>query len=188
MSSCLSCLSNPVLSVCDVGVLWPNGWTDQDETWQADRPHCVRWEPSSPFVQGGGGGAPNFRPIPVWPNGWLDQDATWYGGTTRPRRLCVGWGPSSPPQFGIILKVCITRMLAINVSIPNLTVARLVQFPSPQMTDNNSSFTLKSHVVIFRQSPFAANAVPKLFAMATSLRPAIWAMSSLDTLSPKTNP
>jgi len=24
------CLS--VLSVCDVGVLWPNGWTDQDET------------------------------------------------------------------------------------------------------------------------------------------------------------
>jgi len=32
-------------------------------------------------------------------------------------------------------------MLAINVSIPNLNlaVARLVQFPSPQMTDNKSS-------------------------------------------------
>jgi len=27
------CLS--VLSVCDVGVLWPNGWMDQDETWYA---------------------------------------------------------------------------------------------------------------------------------------------------------
>ena len=27
LSVCLSCLS-----VCDVGVLWPNGWTDQDET------------------------------------------------------------------------------------------------------------------------------------------------------------
>ena len=44
------CLS--VLSVCDVGVLWPNGWTDQDETWQAGRPRprppCVRWGPSSP--------------------------------------------------------------------------------------------------------------------------------------------
>jgi len=26
--TCLSCLS-----VCDIGVLWPNGWTDQDETW-----------------------------------------------------------------------------------------------------------------------------------------------------------
>jgi len=30
---CLSCLS-----VYDVGVLWPNGWTDQDETWHAGRP------------------------------------------------------------------------------------------------------------------------------------------------------
>jgi len=32
--------------VCDAGVLWPNGWTDQDETWHASRPrpkpHCVR--------------------------------------------------------------------------------------------------------------------------------------------------
>ena len=26
----------------------------------------------------------------------MDQDATWYGGRTRPRRLCVRWGPSSP--------------------------------------------------------------------------------------------
>ena len=42
-------LSNrcPVLSVCDVGVLWPNGWTDQYGIWHAGRPrpwpHCVRW-------------------------------------------------------------------------------------------------------------------------------------------------
>jgi len=28
----------PVLSVCNVGVLWPNGWPDQDETWHAGRP------------------------------------------------------------------------------------------------------------------------------------------------------
>jgi len=37
-----------VLSICDVGVLWPNGWTDQDETWHAARPWrlCVRWGPS----------------------------------------------------------------------------------------------------------------------------------------------
>jgi len=26
------------LSVCDVGVLWPNGWMDRDETWHAGRP------------------------------------------------------------------------------------------------------------------------------------------------------
>jgi len=46
---CLSvCLSSPV---CNVGVLWQNGWTDQDETWHGGRPrpwpHCVRWGLSS---------------------------------------------------------------------------------------------------------------------------------------------
>jgi len=45
------------LSVCDVGVLWPNGWMDQDETWHAGRPqpwpHCVRWGLSSPIPQSG---------------------------------------------------------------------------------------------------------------------------------------
>ena len=49
---CLSCLS-----VCDVGVLWPNGWMDQDETRRVGRPrpwpHCVRWGPSSPSSKGG---------------------------------------------------------------------------------------------------------------------------------------
>jgi len=43
---------------------------------------------------------PIFGPYPLWPNGWMDQDATWYGGRTRPRRLCVRWGPSSPPKKG----------------------------------------------------------------------------------------
>ena len=79
-------------------------------------------------------------------------------------------------------------MLGINVSIPNLTVARLEQFPSPQMTDNKPSFTRKPHVVIFIQSQFAANAVPKLVAMATSFTSSISAMSSLDSLSPQTHP
>jgi len=43
--------SCPVLSVCNVGVLRPNGWTDHDETWRAVRPwlwpYCVRWGPST---------------------------------------------------------------------------------------------------------------------------------------------
>jgi len=30
------CLS--VCPVCDIGVLWPNGWMDQYETWHAGRP------------------------------------------------------------------------------------------------------------------------------------------------------
>ena len=43
---CLSCLS-----VCDVGVLWPNGCVDRDATWYGGRPrprlHCVRWDPAT---------------------------------------------------------------------------------------------------------------------------------------------
>ena len=39
---CLSCLS-----VCNVVVLWPNGWMNQDATWyegkSRPRRHCVRW-------------------------------------------------------------------------------------------------------------------------------------------------
>jgi len=49
---CPVCLSCPV---CD-GVLWPNGWTDQNETWQAGRPqsqpHCIRWGSSFPHRKG----------------------------------------------------------------------------------------------------------------------------------------
>ena len=59
---CLSVLS--CLSVCNVDVLWPNSWTDQDETWHTGRPrpwpHCVRWGPSSPPPKCGT--APKLRP------------------------------------------------------------------------------------------------------------------------------
>jgi len=51
------------MSVCNVGVLWPNDWTDQDETWHAGRPrprsHCVTWVPSSPSQRDT---APQFSP------------------------------------------------------------------------------------------------------------------------------
>ena len=44
------CYRTVVCPVGNVGVLWPNGWMDQDETWHADRPQpfpqCVRWGPS----------------------------------------------------------------------------------------------------------------------------------------------
>jgi len=40
------CYQTVVLSVCDVGVLWPNGWMRQNQTWHAGRPrpwtHCVK--------------------------------------------------------------------------------------------------------------------------------------------------
>jgi len=42
---------------------------------------------------------PIFGPCLLRPNGCMDQDATWYRIRPRPRRHCVTWGPSSPPQF-----------------------------------------------------------------------------------------
>jgi len=66
LSVCPVCLS--VLYVCDIRALWPNGWTDQDETWLAGRPRpwpqCVRWGPSSP-PQRGTASPTNFWPIYV---------------------------------------------------------------------------------------------------------------------------
>ena len=45
-----------VLSACDVGVLWQNGWMGQDATWYGGRPrlrpHCIRSGPS-PLPQKG---------------------------------------------------------------------------------------------------------------------------------------
>jgi len=97
---CLSCLF-----VCDVGVLWPNGLTDQDETWHAGRPrpwpHCVRRGPiypPDPSTLPKGAQPPIFGPHPLRPNGYIDQDSTWYGGRPRPgATLCYG-EPAPPPQ------------------------------------------------------------------------------------------
>jgi len=72
---CLSVLSVclSVCSVCDVGVLWPNGCMDQYQTWHAGRPrpwpHCVRWGPSS--LSPKREEPPNFRFISVVAK-WLD--------------------------------------------------------------------------------------------------------------------
>jgi len=49
---CPVCVFCPVCRDCNIGVLWPNGGTDQDETWHAGMsrpwPHCVRWGPRTP--------------------------------------------------------------------------------------------------------------------------------------------
>jgi len=93
------CLS--VRSVCDVGVLWPNGWMDQDEPRHAGRPrpwpYCVRWRPSSPPQKGAE--PPIFGPFLLWPNGWMDQDGTWHGWASV-QAHCTRLGPSSPSQKG----------------------------------------------------------------------------------------
>jgi len=57
----------PVCPVSDVGVLLPNSWMDQDETWHAGRPrprpYCVRWGASSPIEMGTA--AHHFRNLQV---------------------------------------------------------------------------------------------------------------------------
>jgi len=86
------CLS--VLSVCDVGVLWPNGWMDQDATWYGGRPrpmpHCVRSGNSSPLPKG-------HSPHQFLAHICCGQTAGWlkmplYGGRAWPRRHCDRWG------------------------------------------------------------------------------------------------
>jgi len=54
-------------------------------------------DPAPPSPKGGA--APQiFGPCLLWPNGWVDEAGTWHGGRPHPRRLCVRWGPSPPPQ------------------------------------------------------------------------------------------
>jgi len=94
------CYRAVVLSVCNPGVLWPNGSMDQDKTWHKSRPrtrpHYVTWRPSFPSPKGAQ--PPIFGPYLLWPNGWMEQDATWYGGRLRPRPHCVRWEPDAPKK------------------------------------------------------------------------------------------
>jgi len=61
------CLSVLFCPVCNVGVLWPNGWMGQDETWHAGKPRpwpqCVRWGSAS--LPQKGAEPSNLRPMSV---------------------------------------------------------------------------------------------------------------------------
>jgi len=93
------------LSVClyNVGVLWPNGWIDQDTPWYGGRPrprpHCDRWRSSSP-TERGTAASPTFTAHVYCAQkaGWIR--ITWHGGRPQPRRHCVRWRPSSPHGKG----------------------------------------------------------------------------------------
>jgi len=99
-----------VFPVCDIGVLWPNGWMDQDAMWYGGRlwprPHCVRWRPIFPPEKNGAQQPPIFGARLLWPNSWMDQDETLHGGRPRPWPHCVRCTPAplpkgaQPPIFG----------------------------------------------------------------------------------------
>ena len=94
----LSCLS-----VGDIGVLWPNGWTDKmkvDMQVGLGPGHIALDGDPAPPPPKGHNTPPVFGPYLLRPNACMDQNSTWYGGRPRPRRLCVRWGPSPPSQKG----------------------------------------------------------------------------------------
>jgi len=83
-------------------LLRPNGWMDQDVTWQGGRPQPKRhsdivldMDPASPLPKGDGA-PPIFCPCLLWPKGQMDQDASWYGGRPRSSNVVLGRDPASP--------------------------------------------------------------------------------------------
>ena len=87
-----------LLSICDVGVLWLNGWMGQEETWHRCRPRSTPQTGTQLHTPEKGDTIPNFQPCLLWPKGWMDKDATCYEGRPRPRSHCVRLGPSPPPH------------------------------------------------------------------------------------------
>jgi len=91
-----------VLSVCDVGVLWPKGWMDQGETWHAGRPrpwpHCVRRWPSSPPPKGN---SPQFSANICHGQmaGWIKMPLRMEVGL-RSGDIVLDGDPAPPPQKG----------------------------------------------------------------------------------------
>jgi len=90
-----------VLSVSKVGVLWPNGLTDQDELGMQvglGHDHMVLDVDPAPPLQ---------RDIdPLQPNGCIDQVATWYGGRPRPGDFVLDGDPTNPsPKGGVAPKI-----------------------------------------------------------------------------------
>jgi len=110
---CLSCLSI-CLSVTLVYCGQMVGWIKMPlgtEVGLGSGDFVLDGDPA-PIPTKGGRAPPIFGSFLLWPNGWMHQDATWYGGSPRPRRHCVRWGPgqlprkkghSPPPNFWPIL-------------------------------------------------------------------------------------
>jgi len=117
-----------VLSVCNVGVLWPNGWMDQDATWHTGRPqptrHCVRWDSASP-QKGAQQPPPHFSAHVYCGNeaGWirmlfgtevglgpggivLDGHPTVPSPTFWPMSIVAKWSPVSATAEHLLVNVC----------------------------------------------------------------------------------
>jgi len=106
---CLVCL---VLSACDIGVLWPDGWMDQGKTWYGGRrrrrPHCVRWGPSSPPQKGAQPGhSPQFSSHVRCGQtaGWIKMPLGMETGLSQ-RHIVEPSSPQKGAQPKILAHVC----------------------------------------------------------------------------------
>ena len=106
------------LSVCKVGVLWPNSWMDQDTTWYGDRPrprrHCVRWGPSSPMKRG-----TFFGPYLLWPNGRPSKQllALVYNDVDHTRIKVYNGSPDSNFYPTVVTARLILRCVCVCLSV-----------------------------------------------------------------------
>ena len=82
-----------VCPVCNVDVLWPNGWMDQDSTWYGDRPpprrHCVRC-----LTEGTQQLSRLFGPCLLWTNGRPSQQLLSSCSNGRPKSTNIA-GPNT---------------------------------------------------------------------------------------------
>ena len=96
-------VSQSCLSVCNVGVLCPNGWMIKIKliTEVALGPGHIVFDGDPAPLPKRGTAPPIFGPCQLWPKGWMDQDATWSRGRPGPRRQCqIRFRSSFPLQKG----------------------------------------------------------------------------------------
>jgi len=94
-------LSDRCLSVCNVGVLWPNGWMDKLGMQVRLGSGDIVLDGDPAPLHKKGAEAPNFRLISIYcgqtPAGWITMSL---GMEVCPSHNCARWGRSTPPQKG----------------------------------------------------------------------------------------
>jgi len=147
---CLVCTVYVCLSVCNVGVMWTNGWMDQDPTWYGGRPrarrHCVRWgvgNPAPPHRKGHSSPSPTFQPMSIVAKRSLTS-------ATAELLYTISMPAVFPPWLGTSMFVIVTSLSLQGCDNADIFFNRLIQFYS-----NNATHLphLSSHSTSYRVAP-----------------------------------